>query len=448
MHHWLTRTPLSVGTWPLLLFATVLATLPTCGRAADKPNVVLILADDLGAIDLNCFGTHDLKTPNIDRLAAQGTKFTQFYSVAPVCASSRGSLMTGRYPDQCGIVHNGQSLNEGETTIAQVLGSAGYQTGLVGKWHVGMKWGGPNGQGFDHFFGFRHGCIENWQHNTLNWDTGKVVAHDLWHNNEPITRAGEHFGELIASESTDFIRQHQDEPFFLYVAFNNPHYPVQPLQKHLDHYADLEEPRRHYAAFVSTMDDEIGRIVETIDQLGLRERTLILFLSDHGCSHEKRNGLFVDVPEGKPPYGGSSGPYRGSKFTVWEGGVRVPMIASWPGTIAQGESRDQVAANIDLFPTIVQYTGAELPANPLAGKPLQNILEHPDAPTEHPTLRYVAERNTLWGIRHGRWKLVSEQGKPFLSDMQTDTSETRNLADQHPEIVAELESLHEELKGN
>ncbi len=414
-------------------------------RDSDKPNIILILADDLGTVDLNCYGSKDLYTPNLDRLADDGLRFSQFYVVAPVCASSRAAILTGRYPDHNGVVRNGHDLHKDETTIAEMLKPAGYSTALIGKWHVGMQWGGPNGEGFDYFYGHRGGCIENWGHNTLNWDTGQVICHDLWRNDKPVHREGDHFGDTLAEESINYIEQHKNTPFFLFAAFNSPHYPVQPLKHHYDRYSGLKEPRRSYAAFVSTLDEQVGRIVKAVDDCGLRENTMILFLSDHGCSRERRNALFIKDADPKNPSGGSSGPYRGSKFTVWEGGVRVPCIISQPHTLPEGETRDQVAASIDILPTVAKLAGVDLPAKPIDGKPLNSLFDDKNQATTHPALRYVSENKSTWAVRKGDWKLVKEAELLFLSDMSKAVTETDNLAEKYPEKVQDLMNFHEEM---
>ncbi|MCD6287985.1 MAG: sulfatase-like hydrolase/transferase, partial [Candidatus Hydrogenedentes bacterium] len=217
-----------------------------------RPNVLLILSDDQGTLDLNCYGSKDLHTPNLDELARRGTRFTQFYTGAPLCSPSRGSLLTGRYCNHNGVPTNRHSLNSDEITIAEMLKPWGYRTALIGKWHLGTE-PGPTGEGFDYFFGFLNGCIENYNHDTIVWNTGDYKAHDLWRNKTPVYEYNTHFGKLIVREVNSFLDRHGDEPFFLYVPFNNPHYPLQPLPHWLEHYAELPEPRRSYAAFVSTL---------------------------------------------------------------------------------------------------------------------------------------------------------------------------------------------------
>jgi arylsulfatase A-like enzyme len=421
--------------------AALLLSLAVLGAQVTNPNVILIVSDDQGSVDVNCYGAADLYTPNLDRLAGEGLRFTQFYVAAPVCSPSRGALITGRYPLKNGIVHNGQSLQPNEITIAEMLKPMGYRTAAIGKWHMGMKNGGPIGEGFDYFFGHRGGCIENYKHNILYWDEGTVRHHDLWRNDTEINEDDKHFGDLIARESISFIEKNKDKPFFLYIAFNSPHYPVQPLPHHFKRFEDFEEPRRSYAAFLSTLDEQLGRILSTLDELKIRNNTLVIFLSDHGHSIESRNALFVKGATKDNAGGGSAGPYRGNKFTVWEGGIRVPCIVSWPEKVPQSETRDQITTSMDILPTIAEFTGAQLPEKQLDGKSMTDVIASSASKTPHSFLHWGYK--DMWAVREGRWKLVNHGKELLLSDMEVDVTETINLADKHPDIVTQLKQLHE-----
>jgi len=424
----------------------------TSAPPAARPNVLLILADDLGAADLNCFGSRDLYTPELDRLAREGAMLTQFYVAAPVCTPSRGAIMTGRDPNRNGARGNGGMLNPDEITMAELLKANGYATGLVGKWHLGGTKIFPSQEGFDFFFGHMSGCIENYHHDYYDWDKGVKKLHDLWRDQELVHEDGAHFANLIVREATAFVDRNRDKPFFLCVAFNEPHYPVQPFAHHLERYKDVPEPRRSYAAFVSTLDEQVGKILRKIEEAGLRGRTLVVFLSDNGRSVEKRNNLWLEDADPKRFGGGSSGPYRGHKGTLWEGGVRLPCIVSMPGRIPTGETRDQLAGSMDLFPTIARYTGSPLPDRDLDGKDIVDVLES-NAPSPHAILR--RQYGAQWFVREGKWKLLANgpktiagvetlpAAKMFLSDMSKDVSETVNLADQYPETVERLTRLHE-----
>lgn len=425
---------------------------PAVATAIRRPNVMIILSDDQGTLDLNCYGSTDLYTPNLDALAKRGVRFTQFYMGAPVCSPSRGALLTGRDCNRNGVSNNALSLNPDETTIAEMLKPEGYATALIGKWHLGSE-RGPRTEGFDYFFGHMDGCIENYKHSRHWWDTGEVRNHDLWRNEEEVFEDETHFGELIVREVNAFLEAHRSTPFFLYVPFNNPHYPVQPLPHQLERYRDVPEPRRSYAAFVSTLDEQVGKILDKVAELGLRENTLIVFMSDHGHSVESRNNLWLDAKY-DPPGGGNAGPYRGHKFTLWEGGIRVPAIASWPSVLPENEVRDQIATSLDWLPTIAKYTGAKLPKNDLDGKDISAVLLSADAPTPHDVLHRFW--NDHWFVREGDWKLIGNAPETvekdgsitpgaelFLSDLSKDVTERVNLAEQHPDKVARLKALHD-----
>ena len=416
-------------------------------KSARRPNVVLIFTDDQGSIDLNCYGAKDLYTDNLDRLARQGTRFTQFYVGAPVCSPSRAALMTGRYPQRAGVPGNVSSqqgragMPTEQVTIGEMMKSAGYVTGHVGKWHLGYTPETmPNGQGYDSSFGHMGGCIDNYSH-FFYWQGPN--RHDLWRNGKEVWRDGEFFGDLMVDECKTFIDANRDKPFFLYWAINMPHYPLQGKAKWREKYKDLDAPRRMYAAFVSTMDEMIGEIIRHLDELGLRDNTLIIWLPDHGHSVEQRT--FGG--------GGNSGDYRGHKFTLWEGGIRIPCIVSWPGRIPQNAVRDQVAISIDWMPTIAQYCRVEPPDRKIDGKSIASVIESANAPSPHDELHWATGKH--WVVRKGDWKLVHNgpateykgrkipQVKDFLSNMTEDITETKNIAEAHPEIVKQLTKLHE-----
>ena len=415
-------------------------------KAARKPNVVLIFTDDQGSIDVNCYGAKDLYTENLDRLAAEGTRFTQFYVGAPVCSPSRAALMTGRYPRCAGLMSNAPSdkgrpgMPTEQVTIAEMMKSAGYATGHIGKWHLGYTPETmPNGQGYDYSFGHMGGCIDNYSH-FFYWQGPN--RHDLWRNGTEVWHEGEFFGDLMVNECKKFIDGHKDEPFFLYWAINMPHYPLQGIEKWRKKYEHLEDPRRIYAAFVSTLDELIGKVVRHLDESGLRENTLIIWFSDHGHSIESRT--FSG--------GGSSGDYRGHKFTLWEGGIRVPCIVSWPGRIGQNAVRNQMAASIDWMPTIAQYCNIRPHEPKFDGKSIVPVIESANTPSPHDVLHW--ETGKHWAVREGNWKLVHNgpetdykgrrlpKADDFLSNMTEDVTETKNLAEAHPDIVKRLTGLH------
>lgn len=415
------------------------------------PNVILIYTDDQGSVDVNCFGAKDLMTPHLDSLAQRGVRFTQFYSAAPVCSPSRAAMLTGRVPQRAGVPGNVSSgrghagMPTDQVTIAEMLREAGYATGHVGKWHLGYTPDTmPNGQGFDYSFGHMGGCIDNYSH-FFYWNGPN--RHDLWLQGQEVWHDGRYFPDLMVDHGRKFMIQNADRPFFLYWAINLPHYPLQPTNAWRKLYRHLPSPRNHYAAFVSSMDEAIGQLLSVLDELGLREQTVVIFQSDHGHSTEERT--FGG--------GGSAGPYRGAKFSLFEGGIRVPAIVSWPGRIPEGEVRDQMATACDWLPTIAEFSGAELPDHRLDGVSLAGVLKDPGAGTGRDEFHWQtgSPRNPQWAVRKGDWKLIgnprdtSSKGPLtrddhlFLVNLADDVTEMKNLASEHPDRVAHLKSLHE-----
>lgn len=423
--------------------------------AQPRPNVLLIYTDDQGSIDLNCYGSNDLYTPNIDRLASQGVRFTQFYA-APMCSPSRASLLTGMFTRRAGLTNNASQsavLPPERVTIAEMMKASGYNTALIGKWHQGANSRPdtlPNAQGFDYFFGHRGGCIDNYSHFQY-W--GGPNSHDLWQNDTEIWRAGQSFPQLTVDEIKNYIRKttapgaNPQKPWFIYWAINLPHYPLQGTEKWLDYYKDkgLAPRRLRYAAFMSTLDETVGQVLDYLDKAGLRENTIIIYQSDNGHSTEERsyNG------------GGSAGPYRGAKFSTFEGGIRMPAIISWPARIPQNQVRDQLCGNIDWFPTIAELCGINIARyKDIDGKSLMPVINAPDAPAPHAI--YHIDSGDQWMVRKGDWKLIynandtvaniryNTDGDPdqyYLTNLSKDISEKNNLAKKHPEIVAELKVL-------
>ncbi len=348
------------------------------GAETSQPNVILVYADDQGSWDAGCYGADDLVTPALDGLAERGVRFTQFYSAAPVCSPSRAAMLTGRYPQRAGVPGNvsSQKGNPGmpteQVTIAEVLRQGNYATAHIGKWHLGYTPETmPLAQGFDFSFGHMGGCIDNYSH-FFYWQGPN--RHDLWRDGQEVYRDGRFFPELMVEEATAFLREHRDEPFFLYFAMNLPHYPYQGYEKWLKHYESAAYPRNLYAAFLSTLDENLGHLLQQVDALDLRERTIVIFQSDNGHSTEDR------AHRG----GGYAGPYRGAKFSLFEGGIRLPAIISWPGHLPQGAVRDQMATACDWLPTIAQLCNVPLPTSRIDGVSLVNILQSADAaPAAH-----------------------------------------------------------------
>jgi len=441
-----------------LSFALILLLLPqtfnTPAQAADasRPNVILILADDQGSVDLNCYGAKDLATPHLDKLASSGVRFTQFYAAAPVCSPSRAAVLTGRVPQRAGVPGNvpsqpgGSGMPVEQVTIAEMMKAGGYKTAHIGKWHLGYsKPIMPNGQGFDFSFGHMGGCIDNFSH-FFYWNGPN--RHDLWRNGQEIWADGQFFPEMMVKEASELIEKNKQQPFFMYWAINVPHYPLQGTDRWRKHYADMEPPRRMYAAFVSTMDEMIGQLIAKVDKAGLRENTIIIYQSDHGHSTEIRT--FGG--------GGSAGPYRGAKFSLFEGGIRVPAIISWPGQLPKGAVRDQFAVACDWLPTISELCNVDLPKRKLDGKSLVNIVKSNDARPEHQVFHWQSGggKRPQWSVRDGDWKLI---GNPrdtsnkapitnndsfFLVNLAESIDEMKNIASEHPDRVKRMKQLHDD----
>jgi len=406
-----------------------------------KPNIIVIYTDDQGTIDVNCFGAKDLFTPNMDKLAETGVRFTQFYAAASICSPSRAALMTGKTPLAAGLPGNTSSkkghagMPTEQVTMAEKFKGNGFVTGHIGKWHLGYtEETRPNGQGFDYSFGHMGGCIDNYSH-FFYWNGPNV--HDLWENNTEIWMDGEYFQDIIAEKANNFIEENMDTAFFLYYAINLPHYPLQGTAKWRDYYKDLDSPRNKYAACVSTVDERIGILLQKLDELKLRENTIIIFQSDHGHSMEERT--FGG--------GGNSGQYRGSKFSFFEGGIRVPAIISWPVKIPQNEIRNQMCVNVDWFPTLLDFCNIDYQENEFEGKSLNEVI-FKNAPTPHEVFWWYAKKS--WAVRKGDWKLLKNPKDPskkapiekkdslFLVNIHDNPDELVNMANEYPDKVEEL----------
>lgn len=395
--------------------------------AADsKPNVIFILADDLGYGDVGCFGQKLIKTPNLDRLAREGMRFTQSYAGTTVCAPSRCALMTGKHTGHCFVRGNKEIKPEGQEpmpadtfTVAHLMKRAGYATGIVGKWGLGKpdSTSTPDKMGFDYFFGYN--C--------------QTKAHEyypeyLWRNHEKVMLNGQFYShDLMAEDALDFVRKNQVKPFFLYLAFTIPHGKFQvPSQ---EPYAQENWPPqpKNIAAMISRLDKDIGRLMALLKELGLDERTLVFFASDNGAGYP-------------PQFFQSSGPLRGMKRDMYEGGLRSPSLARWPGKIKAGVVSEQVWAFWDFLPTMAELTGQKPPPD-MDGISILPALLRGKA-LEHPPLYFeFHERGFTQAARLGDWKAVRlGTKKPIeLYDLKTDLGEAHDVAAQHPEVVKHIE---------
>lgn len=423
------------------------------GKQARRPNVLLILTDDQGALDAHCYGSTDLYTPTMDSLARTGVRFTQAYAHT-VCCPARAMLMTGRHPQRSNVnnwtqgnakADKGRNMFREEVTIAELLREAGYATGLFGKWHLGADLEhGPTCQGFDEFLGLRGGFIDNYNHYFLH---GKGF-HDLYRGREEIFENGTYFPDITVREAKRFLNSVGDKPFFLYLALNIPHYPEQGDKKFDERYKDLPMPRRSYANMISTTDDRMGQVLSEIDRLGLRDDTIVLFLSDNGFSTEDyriscddhASGLAKGTNYGANGGGGNAGAWRGSKGSFYEGGIRVPAIISYPKALPAGVMRDQAVTAMDFLPTICELCGVKPPERTLDGKSLVGIMTR-NAPSHYKVMHW--QWQDRWVVREGDWKLIGKDDKPAeLVSIAGDRPERENFLDRHPDRVARLHRLH------
>jgi arylsulfatase A-like enzyme len=435
-------------------FVAGAAAVAAAAQSRRKPNIVLFLADDLGCHDLGCWGAEDLLTPHIDSIAASGARFTNWYSAAPVCAPARAALLTGRYPIRAGVPDNGPPLRPSETTIASALKPAGYATALIGKWHLGTTPDtDPNGHGFDRFYGFHSGCIDYFSHRYYWGEPKTVNYHDLWRDRTEIFEDGQYTTELFAREGVKFVREHRADPFFLYMPFNAPHYPMHAPERYKERFPKLAPERRTYAAMISALDDAVGQVLGAIRDLRLENDTLVLFSADNGATREARAGL-----DGKPATAGNNAPFRGNKFSAFDGGMHVPMAMRWPGVIPKGQVIRELGSHLDLLPTICKTGGAALPGNRTLDGFDALPLAASAAKSQHDAI-YWSSGGQL-AVRRGPWKLVRggktfdgtpEGNKPltgddalFLSNVEQDPGESRNLRHEQATVADELLTLAEQ----
>jgi arylsulfatase A-like enzyme len=441
-----------------LLILLLLHTSCLLPSAWAKPNVVIFFTDDQGTLDANCYGSSDLYTPAMDQLAATGIRFTQAYSHV-VCCPARALLMTGRHPQRSGVVHWTQGDRHGtdarntnmaaaEVTIAEALKGAGYKTAIFGKWHLGAKEGhGPLAQGFDHHFGHLGGFIDNYNHFFLHGSG----FHDLYEDNKEVFKRDEYFPDLMTKRALDYIEANKEGPFFIYVAFNIPHYPEQPDKKFEERYQDLKMPRRSYAKMISTTDDRMLQILKKLEALDLRKETIVIFMSDNGHSTEDgakiRPNHKSGLPEGHYYHanggGGNTGKFRGNKGTYFEGGLRVPAIISYPAKLPKGEVRDQAITAADWYPTILELCGVEKPKVKLDGHSVLPMIRDASTPSLHRQLHWAWSKG--WAMREGDWKLIGNGAKPnFLGNLTDEEPEKKNYLKEMPDLVAKLHQLHKE----
>jgi arylsulfatase A-like enzyme len=433
----------------LVAFALFAVEVPSLHAGATRPpNIVFILADDLGYGDLGCYGQKMIKTPRLDQLAAQGMRFTQFYAGSTVCAPSRCALMVGKHTGHCTIRGNALvPLTPQDVTVATLLRRAGYATGLVGKWGLGepKTTGTPKLHGFDHFFGYLN------QHHAHNY-----WPDYLWRNEEKVPLPGNvqskpniaakkeaYSHDLFTQEALKFIDANKERPFFLYLAYTLPHANNERGKEEGngmevpsdEPYSKMPwpQPQKHHAAMITLLDRDVGRVLDHLKALGLEENTIVIFTSDNGPHRE--GGA-------DPAFFNSSGGLRGFKRSLHEGGIRVPMLVRWPGKVKAGTTSEHIAAFWDFLPTACDLAGAAIPADSDGISCLPSLLGKGDQ-RRHDFLYWeFHEGGFAQGVRHGDWKAVRKKlGGPLeLYDLKADLSEKRDVAAEHPDVAARIDA--------
>ncbi|MEK6477252.1 sulfatase-like hydrolase/transferase [Catalinimonas sp. 4WD22] len=405
----------------------------TENKETSKPNIVLIMADDLGYGGISCYGEPNIQTPHLDSLAANGIRFTNFHANAPVCTPTRAALLTGNYQQRAGlegvIYVRGETrevgLDTSQLTIAELMKANGYVTGIMGKWHLGYKKEfNPVHHGFDEFYGYVSGNVDYHSH----YDNAGI--YDWWHNLDSIQEEG-YVTDLITEHSVDFINQHKDEPFFLYVPHESPHVPFQGRNdpayrfpgEEFTYYGPVEDQQRAYKEMVEVMDEGIGKIMAALKANGLEENTLVIFISDNGGE------AF-----------GNNGGLNGQKGNLYEGGHRVPAIAYWKNKIEPGES-SVTLMTMDLLPTILSVSQTPIQQDvAFDGKDFSSVLFEGEAADQ----TALEDRTLFWryrdqkAVRRDAWKLLITESDTALYNLTQDLEETTNLSEQQQDIVADL----------
>jgi arylsulfatase A-like enzyme len=435
----------------LVMILSAVGLVPAAEPKPSRPNIVFILADDLGYGDLGCYGQKRILTPNLDRMAAEGMRFTQFYAGSTVCAPSRCSLMTGLHTGHAIIRGNANvPLRPQDVTVAKVLKDAGYTTGLIGKWGLGEAdtTGVPNRQGFDYFYGYLNQVhAHNYYPDYLWKNQEKVVIEGNVVKSGVASKRAQYSPDLFTKEALAFVEQNREKPFFLYLAYTIPHANNERGAKEGNGmevpsdapYSDKTWPQveKNYAAMVTRLDADVGRLQKRLKELGLDENTIVFFSSDNGP--HKEGGA-------DPKYFESAGPLRGFKRDLTEGGIREPMIVRWPGKVKAGVVTDQVGAFWDFLPTAAELAGAKTPAG-LDGVSLTPTLLGVGKQTQHDFLYWeFHERGPQQAVRMGDWKALrlKPAGPLQLYDLKTDPGEAHDVAADHPDVTAKIE---EYLKG-
>ncbi len=424
--------------------ALLLMALPARSQASDlKPNIILIMADDLGYGSLGCYGSKEIKTPNIDALAAGGMRFIDFHSNGPMCSPTRAALMTGRYQQRCAWVADEElspvfreqrkenlpqrwawGISKSELTIAELLKRNGYHTGIVGKWHLGYDAGfHPMNDGFDEFRGFVGGNVDYHTH-----VAGYGLKQVDWWNGKTIKNENGYTTDLLTKYATDFIARNKAKPFFLYLAHAAPHSPWQGRV-----IGRKKASQEIYREMIGVLDESVGTISQALRDSGLEKNTLLIFCSDNGAA--------------PPPKVSANGTLKGRKGSMNEGGHRVPFIASWPGVIAAGSTSGETVMTMDLFPTFAGLAATSAPTDhQIDGIDLMPLLKGGSIGTDR-DLHWLF--GDSWAVRKGPWKLMGEGKKPStLVNLEKDLEENHNLIKDQPGLVEELMKQHQQWIGS
>lgn len=401
-------------------------------KGSGRPNIVLIVSDDQGYADSSCYDhPEEVDTPNIDKLAAEGVRLTNGYASAYVCAPTRAGLLTGRYQQRFGFYSGPDSrvgLPLSEITIADILKKQGYATAVTGKWHVGIEPEyHPLKRGFDEFYGFLgHGAHDYFDLKITN------EFNSIYRNEKPINDSG-YLTDNLARESASFIERYRNRPFFLYLPFNAVHWPLQALEKYIKRFNTGNKDRDIYLAMLTSMDEAVGKVLDALKRTGTYDNTLIIFFSDNGGA--KRNLA-------------NNGALRDFKQSVYEGGIRVPFIVSWPGKVPKGKVCSEPVISLDVLPTVCAAAGVELPdGHEYDGKNMLGVLRGQKKGPLHKTLFWY-DGEQQWAVREGRWKLLfNRQGSLELYDLEADISEKNNLVKERPEIVQHLQQVYTDWKN-
>lgn len=388
-------------------------------QTSEQPNIILIVADYMGYSDIGPYGATDIRTPALNALANQGVKFSNYYSASPVCGPSRAALLSGLYPAKVGVEANvalGSGLSSEYSTLVRGLKTAGYRTAMIGKWHLGQGARfSPNAHGFDTFFGFHTWTLGYHDHQTPNGMPG------LYRNDELVEEDG-YLTDIFTSEAESFIEESSDAPFFLYLSYNTglPPYQKPDLPEALWHtgWNVNEATREDYAAMVESMDQGISRILKSLEDTTLNDDTLVIFTYDHGGRH---------LVDSEPLFHGFA--------TLWEGGIRVPLIMRWPNQFKSGEDIEHMSIAMDLTATMLSAAGQNEEALALDGSDLLPLLQQ-EQPV--PTKSLFWRFGSMWVVRKGNWKYVLDNGTQLLFDLEADISERNNLFADYPGVVREL----------